>query len=922
MAKSYSATAGTVCHVCQEPFISDVWMIVDFQERPDLWDKCRDGSIYDATCPNGHTGALDSAMLLHDGIRRTVIFVPPKSSTDEEDERLVNDLAQRLIANTPEPEQFPYLVMVEFIYQQNIRAVLRADSDLPGPVPTPEEETDGLLGKINALLQQINGMLRPTEMSRRAELCLEALAMLRRSVHGTEWAILQTELGLSLVRSHQGDHAENIERAIVAFEASFAILTPKTDADRWAMAQTNLARCFQIRVLGPKDQNLKRSIEALEAALTVRTKDAAPPEWAQIQLVLAQVYRAMPDGDHAANREKAIEALELGLTVLTRPNAPMPWAITQTTLGLLYSERGTGDQAENLARAIQCQRDALTILTPDNNLEAWAGAANNLAQQLEPTRSAEARTLYQQALQHVRPDQLPDLCRQIARNLARLQIEEQDLEGAHATLLVAIEAGQRQYDDSLSQPNKAAEARDNASVFAFVVDVCLRLRPPRPAEAFKYSEQARARQLRDQLSLLPQPPSLGVPEQLLNEEARLLKEVRSLILATDPGLALPPEVRDLRIQALQRARSALARLWTQIESASPDYVAARRGSSPDWPSIQSWLQGQGHPTAIVEFYVLEDRIAIFVGRSSDPEPVVLEPQISARRLAAAISRFIEEVIHFDPGDPLDETWLSLGPPLLADLMPLLEGIDLAYLIPHRGLHLLPLHALGLEEKPMLDSFAVAYAPSVRAAMLMTAGPTRAVKSLSGANVLVVGDPSDNLAEARKEAGAVAAKFKCKPLIGEQASKPAVISELEKAELAHFAAHAGFQFVDPLSSGILLHGGDFLTARDLMTNPVAAKLFVLSGCETGLQRIDISEEAQGLAPASLMAGLPAVLTTKWSVDDPATTFLMTRFYEHLVAPDGAQKMPTVDALRQAMLEAKKLRPETYYWAPFSLVGDWR
>jgi len=24
----------------------------------------------------------------------------------------------------------------------------------------------------------------------------------------------------------------------------------------------------------------------------------------------------------------------------------------------------------------------------------------------------------------------------------------------------------------------------------------------------------------------------------------------------------------------------------------------------------------------------------------------------------------------------------------------------------------------------------------------------------------------------------------------------------------------------------------------------------------------------------------------------------------------------------MLEAKKLRPETYYWAPFSLVGDWR
>ena len=54
------------CPQCQAQFSSDLWLIVDCAERPDLVDLLRAGDLHKLTCPNcGSSGAADAAVLVY-----------------------------------------------------------------------------------------------------------------------------------------------------------------------------------------------------------------------------------------------------------------------------------------------------------------------------------------------------------------------------------------------------------------------------------------------------------------------------------------------------------------------------------------------------------------------------------------------------------------------------------------------------------------------------------------------------------------------------------------------------------------------------------------------------------------------------------------------------------------------------------------
>ena len=76
---------------------------------------------------------------------------------------------------------------------------------------------------------------------------------------------------------------------------------------------------------------------------------------------------------------------------------------------------------------------------------------------------------------------------------------------------------------------------------------------------------------------------------------------------------------------------------------------------------------------------------------------------------------------------------------------------------------------------------------------------------------------------------------------------------------------------------------------------------------------------GLTRAFLYSGTPAVVTTLWSIDDAASGVLMVSFYRHLRAG-----LTNADALRAAQLEVlgQVQWQVPYYWAAFSLTGDYR
>jgi CHAT domain-containing protein len=69
---------------------------------------------------------------------------------------------------------------------------------------------------------------------------------------------------------------------------------------------------------------------------------------------------------------------------------------------------------------------------------------------------------------------------------------------------------------------------------------------------------------------------------------------------------------------------------------------------------------------------------------------------------------------------------------------------------------------------------------------------------------------------------------------------------------------------------------------------------------------------------MYAGALRVSVSLWSVDDKSTSDLMQDFYTNL----WQSKQSHAAALRQAQLKLHQQGLAPYYWAAFTLQGEWR
>jgi CHAT domain-containing protein len=139
----------------------------------------------------------------------------------------------------------------------------------------------------------------------------------------------------------------------------------------------------------------------------------------------------------------------------------------------------------------------------------------------------------------------------------------------------------------------------------------------------------------------------------------------------------------------------------------------------------------------------------------------------------------------------------------------------------------------------------------------------------------------------------------------------------------------------------------LTAEELAFLPLGnVDLAVLSACETGLGQVAGGEGLLGIQRAFQISGVRTTIASLWKVDDAMTQRLMTAFYRNVLQ----RKQSYLEALRNAQLEmlrelrdpqrraelmadalrganepvdaAALERGAPYFWAAFTLSGDWR
>jgi CHAT domain-containing protein len=153
-------------------------------------------------------------------------------------------------------------------------------------------------------------------------------------------------------------------------------------------------------------------------------------------------------------------------------------------------------------------------------------------------------------------------------------------------------------------------------------------------------------------------------------------------------------------------------------------------------------------------------------------------------------------------------------------------------------------------------------------------------------------------------------------------------KLAQYQIIHLATHGLLDPVNPELSGIVLSLYDqkgksqdgFLRLHDIFNLNLPAELVVLSACETGLGKEVRGEGLVGLTRGFMYAGSRRVVVSLWSVNDVATSEVMAKFYQKMLQ----EGQNPVSALRAAQLEMWKSQQwqSPYYWAAFTVQGDWR
>lgn len=190
----------------------------------------------------------------------------------------------------------------------------------------------------------------------------------------------------------------------------------------------------------------------------------------------------------------------------------------------------------------------------------------------------------------------------------------------------------------------------------------------------------------------------------------------------------------------------------------------------------------------------------------------------------------------------------------------------------------PVHALPFRGEPLLAHVRVVYPLDLGAPLAST----------GGGGVLIVSDPSGDLAGAHAEGDELAkllgARAGVTHLDGVRAAAPAVRSAMAAVDVFHYAGHASFGGRDGIDSALRLADAARVEIGDIFSLPHAPTRVVLDACEAGRADPRAQGIGFGLAQAFVASGSAIVIAPTRPVPDRVGVHLARALYPAFVEAD--------------------------------------
>ncbi|MCX7016049.1 MAG: CHAT domain-containing tetratricopeptide repeat protein [Candidatus Sumerlaeota bacterium] len=702
------------------------------------------------------------------------------------------------------------------------------------------------------------------------------------------------------------------EKALETLEQAAAIWRKLGDAKGEGATLSNMGLIYDD--FGQRDKALEHYLKAL--ALRRQIGDAEGE--ANDLINIGMIY-----WDRGQN-DKALESLQQALAINRKIGDVRSEGTALSDLGLVYRDLGQHDKAlESYEQALAIARRIGNVAGEGADLGA-IGLSYKMLGQYD-----KALEYYAQALA-------------IHRKIGDRKREGDDLNNMGAALLRAgrlqeanerLAAAVQVYEALRGQVRGGEERTGFQSTLPTVYDnlATARIAMNDPAGAFEAVERGRAKSFLDLLATREVKGGKAgkKAEEYAAVEAKLSKlQNQRTEVAQQPageksrsaGAAL-----DGQISALDKQRLDLI---DEMRRSDPELGSLLAVQPPDAKEIQSLLP---EGATLIEYFHPGEKVV--AGTAKDELWIFVVKRDALERVTAPVSR-----------EALTQK-LEAYAALLADsgsdaAKVQAAGAELAgWIVKPIEARLAGGPAIVVPWGPMFKVPFAALAPAGNTTFVTTpaAGLYRYLlpKRASGRGaVCALGNPKTALSAlpgAEREAREIAALFpKSAVKLNEEATESLAKSgfaTLGNPDVVHFACHGIFNDKAPQLSYLALtpdraNDGKMEMHEVFGLDWRGVSLVTMSACSSGKGKLGVGDDLAGLTRGFMFAGAPSVLCSLWDVDDEATRALMVAFYHGYI---GGLSKP--EALREAQRAVRESADHPdwshpYYWAAFTLWGDWQ